>query len=97
MDLIIINPNKIVQNAFTRESDLSFSLIINTVEKWVTFDLSGGDDSHYTWYYYSSDDTPDTVTLVPEDDEDIDVINRLRFELHDKDQLWILFPIEGVY
>jgi hypothetical protein len=44
-------------------------------------------------YHYGSD----SVSLIPENEQDIEILNRPQFDHHNKDQLWVLFPVEEVY
>jgi hypothetical protein len=97
MKVQVLNPNNIVQNAFIKETDLSFSLIINTVDKWVVYDTRGNDGVKLSINYYAENSSQDTVELIAENDEDKEVFTRIPFELHDTDQLWILYPKREVY
>lgn len=98
MKLQVTNPNKIVQNAFTRETDLSFSLIINTVHKWITPDRYGNYIDRFAVTYKAKHTVlPDSIFLFAENDHDNGILRRVRFNLIEKDQLWILFPVERVY
>lgn len=99
MKVQVLNPNNIVQNAFIKQTDLSFSLFINTVDKWRRYEShSSGYDTHISdhpsqaWHYES-----DTVIIIAETDHDSEIFGRIPFELHDTDQLWILFPKQVVY
>ena len=60
------------------------------------FDSSGGNDKQYTWFYYG-EDCHDTVTLHAETADEIEIIERIPFLQHNKDQLWILLPKKCVY
>lgn len=97
MKLKVINPNNIIQNAFTRQNDLSFNLIINTVKKWLRPSRILTTEKHLAVIYgdpYQA--SPDSVNLFAENNLDMEIFHRLRFELLDTDQLWILFPADEV-
>jgi hypothetical protein len=99
MKLEIENPNRIVESAFYTENSYSFSLFINTFERWVKYDTQGSDENSIEFYYHNdeNEEQPDIVRVVFETDAEKEIISRLNFELHSKEQLWILFPVEDVY
>lgn len=84
-----------------RHNEYAFSLLIYTTKQWV------GYNSHmYSFiaqmnalsYIYDYDENDfDEVRLLSETDEDNEILTRLKFESHDKDQLHILMPITKVY
>jgi len=95
LKLIVENPNSIVTDAFIKSSELSFSLFINTVEKWVMFDSYICGPMEITWNY-DKDEQSDTVTLIAETEHEKEILNRMHFTQHCKDQLWILLPDDKV-
>ena len=107
MKIEIVNPNNIVSSAFiANDTELSFSVFINTTERWVQpYGITFG-NSDITFEFADSEgfddgglrDLPaDTVTVFAESDEECNELKRLYFTLHDKDQLWYLFPKAEVY
>ena len=101
MKLSINKKNGIVSDAFFEKNDQSFSLWINTTKKGVHYDSIMIDCSGEEVEYRYDNDTEgfhddvtldDTVVLTAESEEDKEILKRLTFELHDKDQLWVLFP-----
>ena len=96
MKLTVTNPNNIVQNALIKQNNLSFSLIINTRDKWVDYDnvMSSSLEVRFTYF---KGNLQDSVSLIAETDDDQKILRRVRFNLHDTDQLWILFPKDEVY
>jgi hypothetical protein len=98
MILTIDNPNDIVSSAFTRQNDLSFSLFINTLHKWVEFNYYESSTTTLTWaFHHQENSIADKVMLIAESDIDKGIISRVQFLLHCKDQLWILLPAQNVY
>ena len=99
MKLEVENSNGIVYSAFVKDSGLSFSLFINTRERHVDFDSTCSGDGFIEFWFdtpnmFADDDKieADIVKLTAEDEKDKEILRRFRFELHDKDQIWILFP-----
>ena len=100
MKIKINNLNKIVHSAFFQEakSKDSFSVFINTYKKRVWFDSVMSGNFEIVWYYHLEDDEGyDTVHLIAETQEENLILNRFRFMLMEKDQLWILFPKDSVW
>ena len=107
MKIKINNPNKIVCSAFFKEakSKDSFSVFINTYKKRVWFDSVMSGNFEIVWYYHVEDDNElecrpegcDTVRLIAETQEENLILERFRFMLMEKDQLWILFPKDSVW
>jgi hypothetical protein len=102
MKITVTNPNNIVQNAYYNHTELASSLIINTVAKWIDYESRSNQLDYIsnlitaTWYY-GPVESPDKVIAEAETTDDTNILRRLKFELHDKDQLWILFPKDEVY
>ena len=84
--------NKIITSAHYEATPCAFNLIINTTEKWIPCERV----EHYNnklIFVFMHQSINDSVTLTAENDHDIEILHRLRFELHEKNQLWILFPV----
>lgn len=96
MKLIVKNPNNIVQNAFVTQNEYSFSLIINTVDRWIEYNSNWPEDNKLT-YFYEDNGEFDEITLEAENESDITILARFKFYLHDKNQLHILMPASKVY
>jgi len=99
MKITVENPNDFVEKAWFEVNNLSLSLFINTTERWLEYDSEGADGENVMFFYYPQDDLtmPDIVKLTAESQEEKKMISRLHFNLHSKNQLWILFPHEKVY
>lgn len=108
MKLIVKNPNKIVSSAFIEEAESgdSWSLYINTNNKWVDFSChsigcSSIDLLDELVFYFNSGknnlNLDDKVIVKAGSEEENEKLNRLMFKSHDKSQIWLLFPKEEVY
>ena len=102
MKIIVTNPNKIVSSAFIdNETELSFSVFINTTERWVQPDCCQSADDYLVFEFMNEEcdrsELFDSVRLTAESEDDCKKLHRLYFTLHDKDQLWYLFLKEEVY
>jgi len=88
----------VVEDAFLHIGRLSLGLFINTRQRWRKPDSYGS--SHHGGkqlayeVWYTDDNYPqagcDIVRLVPETARDRELLAGLHFELHCKEQLWIL-------
>lgn len=99
MKLEVINSNGIVESAFIKENDLSFSLFINTKRRWIDIDSTTSGGGFIEFWFYKEDSFLDSdvmevdiVKLIAETESDKETLHRLRFKLHEKDQILILFP-----
>jgi len=98
MKLEIQNKNGVVDEAWTYENDLSFSLYINTNKRWIRPDSEMSDGKSRSWIYHVEGDEGlgDMVTLIAENERDIEQLERVPFQLQCKEQLWIMLPHESV-
>ena len=82
-----------IQNVHAHANPIAFNVMITTRERGIYWDsVELGKD--YVKFYFPENNT---VTLTAEQPAEISVLHRLRFELHEKDQLWILFLDHCVY
>jgi hypothetical protein len=98
--LIEVKGNGIVSNAhYQKDTNLCSRIIINTISRWRTWDYIAEYDNVFRFGFYSEEDSEEDtcLDLIPENDEDIEVLNRVRFINHNKDQIWIVFLKEEVY
>lgn len=67
-------------------------LVINTHERWRGFDSQGWYyDTFDIKYWYEDSMNADQVSVIPENEEDKEILKRNRFYQHEKEQLQILF------
>lgn len=100
MKIEVINPNKIVDSAFITETDLAFSVFINTAERYVYPNCMGFGSKELTFEFFPETEESfpfDIVKVTAENEEEEAKFHRLHFLLDEKDQLWYLFPVEHVY
>lgn len=89
------NRNGIITNAwFDNNHPLVFHLYINTEEKHRLYDTVTTYFHYKEWIYYADDDSInyDSVCLIADHENDLKILNRLDFYLHDKNQLWVMLP-----
>lgn len=86
-----------IESASWSQTKYALSLIINTRDKNVWPDMIIQDEKLTFYFYSSTTSRPDYVRLVPEDDKEKEILGRIMFCLHDKDQLWYLFCDKSVY
>jgi len=93
MKININDKNGVIDSAFIDEAGLSFGVFINTKYKGVKPYCTSSGEGRYTWYFHSDNESclEDIVTLSAETEEDNNILDRLVFELHNKNQLWFLF------
>ena len=100
MEVKVKNKYGLVRNAFIKENEYSFSLFINTHKKHIY-----PNSRHYSKkcliYYFNETDNHvsnrDMVELIAENEHDEEVIKRVIFECHDKNQLWYLFVKDEIW
>jgi len=106
MKIQVSNPNGIVESAHYERNDYAASVFINTRDRWVEIDSVGicvnpqipEEEDFVDWTFYDEKaDDNDHVRLVAETKDDLSVLDRIRFELRDKDQIWILLPKKKVW
>ncbi len=95
MRVEVQNQNKIVRAAlFTEVTNLTASLIIDTIEKYVlpASTASGGGSFEFAFYVDANEnELYDSVLLIAESENDISILDRIHFGSHDSNQLWYLF------
>jgi hypothetical protein len=97
MKLSVKNPANVVSSAWCKKvSELSFLLVINTTERHVFPEYTEHDSYSGTYAFAFGDSFEDEVILEPENDEEINILKRHRFERHCKDQLEYLFLADEV-
>lgn len=98
MKIEISNNNRIVSSTFYEQNDLSFSIFINTVERWITPDFIESSKGELIFYFDSlvDEEDYDFVSFIAENEREIEMLNRSRYLLHEKDQLCYLLPSESV-
>ena len=100
MKLIIKNKSGVVKNARIKKADGIFHLHITTRERWVKPDsISGEEDNKIktmeinfaTVQDYNDVYEWDTVKLIAESEDDREILNRVEFLKHSKNELWYIF------
>lgn len=109
MKLEIENSANTIYNAYFEITKNSMSVFINTNKRWIEPDSFGSGPYgfptndylipyEYTFEFYNEEkDVYDVVRLIAENDEEYKILLRPHFVLHEKDQLWYLFPKKSVY
>ena len=100
MKTIIKNENNILESAHYEVFKGIPSVFINTVHKCIPVDSVGYGYSpeiekhqvvEFT-FYSDNGGHKDSAFFVCETDEEWEILNRVHFECHDKNQLWLIFP-----
>ena len=101
-----IKNNKIIESAHFDYNGKFPKVIINTIYKYIypdstTYYLNNpnNDEEYLEFNYYFEDenyidkdnDYEDSVKLIPETNEEKDILNRAQFVMHEKNQRIILF------
>ena len=95
MRVEIFGKKEIVSSAyFEKCTPTTAILVINTHERWREFDSQGWYYDTFNVRYWYADDSlinDDEVRVVPENEEEREILKRNRFYQHEKEQLQILF------
>ena len=104
MQIEITNPNGIITSAFFEcSNNKCFSVIINTKNKYITSDCAItsyiSNTLLYKGFSFTNENSleEDIVKLIPDSLEDQNILKRLVFLLHEKDQLWYVFLDASLY
>lgn len=89
MELQVEKGDIILSAAYIYNNKLSSSLLINTLDKGV-FPLYTESSENYIKYVFCEDDQA-FVKLISQNQEDRDILSRIEFSNHSKDQIHILF------
>ena len=99
MRTIIHNDNGILESAHYEIYKGMPSVFINTVAKWVPCDSVGygyspelDKERVVEFTFYSEDGDEDAVFFITETEEEWEILNRVYFECHNKNQIWVIFP-----
>ena len=98
MKLEVKNPAGRVTNAFFEINKDCLSLFINTSIKGLRpcfYGYCSDGDTFEVGYHYRK--KCDEVILYPENKKEIEMLRRPNFELHNKNEMWIIFPNPKIY
>lgn len=89
MELQIKKENIISSAAYAYNNKLSSSLLINTLDKGVLPLYTESSDDYIKYVF--CDDKEAFVKLTSQNQEDRDILSRIEFSNHSKDQIHVLF------
>ena len=91
---IILTGDAVVSAHFKQLSKGVSLLIINTKERWHYFDASSSNrfNKEFSLYWWGADKHPaGELQLIAETEEEASAIDRLRYSLHEKEQIELMF------
>jgi hypothetical protein len=95
MELQVENGDIIFSAEYIYNNKLSSSLFINTLDRGV-FPLYTESSEDYIKYVFCEDDKV-FVKLISQNQEDRDILSRIQFSNHSKDQMHVLFLDKEAY
>jgi hypothetical protein len=96
MELQVENGDIIFSAEYIYNNKLSSSLFINTLDRGM-FPSYTESSEDYIKYFFCKDDKETFVALISQNQEDRDILSRIQFSNHSKDQMHVLFLDEEAY
>jgi len=92
------NPNydDVIESASVFKNQHSLSIFIDTKMRWVEPDTVIYGCGQIEYWFDNSEEDISKVIISSETDEEFEILKRLSFEMHDKYQLWYMFPKDEV-